>query len=177
MTIERQTTWWAGESGREVRKWFDAYGKVLRERVETGDPSAVPTMDGVAGSGRGNPGDLSSVVLLAAEVDAFLTRYATPRQRRLVDFVFAWGRTEIVTQVVYVLPDGTRSDPLQMDDPAPAGYVSAEASTRRAFDYDLDRFEAPEIDEVCKLWKTRKSIFLERELMRVAKLFAMVKGL
>lgn len=165
-------------SYREAVKQFDLWGRVVKERVLSGDPAAVPAFGGLTNSGGGSsPSDPSSMLLAFVDVDTFLARNAGPLQTSLVVFIHVWGVEEAVASVVWVFGDGTRSDALAPSEPAPAQAVTAEPLLRRREVYDLKKFEWPYLDQIASdIGMTRES-FLLREHRRLLRWLTRDKGL
>lgn len=172
------TNFWQTPRGEQARSYFEAYGAVVRERELTGDPSAVPAPDSlVRGGSRGAPSNVSDILLKYTEVKRFLDR-ATRRQAALINFVYVDGVDDKL-QIQYTFTDGSQSDWLDADHHDPPLVPVREIVTRaeRVYTHDLQLFEAPELEEVAKLWHTTKPTLLKREHERCAKTFAAMAGL
>ena len=163
---------------RQAIKQFDLWGKVVKERVLSGDLSALPSFGGLTNSGGGSsPSDPSSMLLAFVDVDTFLATHAHPLQKSLAAFIHVWGVEEMVVSVIWVFADGTRSDPLDPSEPAPTKAVTAEPNCRRRQVYDLKKFEWPYLDQIAgDVGMTRES-FLLREHKRLLRLLTQDKGL
>jgi len=163
---------------REAVKWFDIWGKVVKERVVTGDPAAVPSFSGIASrGGESSPSDPSGSLMTFTDVEMFLAAHATPRQKVLAAFIHAFGVEEGVVSVVYRFADGSLSGSLPLSAERPVQAVDAEYSTRRRTIYDLSRFPAAEVDEFCRQFGWDKEDFLSREHRRLLVYLTRAKGL
>ena len=163
---------------REALKWLDIWGRVVKERVLSGDITALPSFGGAAGrGGDSSPSDPSAMMLTFADVETFLAQNATPRQKLLAAFIHVFGVEERITAVVWVFQDGTRSDPLPPTEPAPAQAVRPEAVIKRRETYDLRKFDWPQLDPVLLELKRDKEEFLAAEHRRLLRWLTRDKGL
>ncbi|MBN9501168.1 MAG: hypothetical protein BGO01_08945 [Armatimonadetes bacterium 55-13] len=171
-------TFWDTDRGQAVRGYFEAYGAVVKERETTGDPAAIPAPDSVVvGGSRGAPSNVADILLKYTEVKRFLDRNATRRQATLMNFVYVDG-VDTATQIQYVFLDGSSSEWLDADHHEPPLVAIREIKNRseKVYTFDLNLFEAPELDEVAKLWRTPKTTLLKREHERCARVFAAFAG-
>jgi hypothetical protein len=169
--------WWSSSSGKAVKQWFEAWGRVIHERQVTGDPSAMPTMDGI-GTGRGNPSDVSNLLLYYSEVDTYLAKTRSARHRELMSFIYADSIDDVILRTLYVFGDGTQVV-LGRSEPPPQAYERCQHETKIVRFYDLFQFAAPEVEALCAAWwpHVTKERFLELEHLRLAKGFAEVTQL
>lgn len=163
---------------REAVKYFDIWGRVAKERILSGDLSALPSFSGKRGlGGDSNPSDPSAMLLTFADVETFLARNASPRQKLLAAFIHVFGVEESVTSVVWTFRDGTRSEPRDASEPQPPQAVDAEYETRRRETYDLNRFEWPALDSILAELRREKEDFLRMEHRRLLRWLTNDKGL
>jgi len=156
-----------------VKGYFEAYGAVVKEREVTGDPAAVPAPESaVVGGSRGAPSNVADILLKYTEVKRFLDRNATRRQASLINFVYVDG-ADYRTEIQYIFTDGSTSDWLEADTHEPPLVPVSEVKTRaeRIYTYDLTTFEAPELEEVARHWRTTKQALLRREHERCGRAF------
>jgi len=161
---------WETPEGKMARSWLEAWGAVHRERALTGDPSAIPNgMESEAKMKRGSPSDPPDVLLKFADVERELPRLATPRQERLIGFIYVTG-IDWHVKMRYQFPDGTMTDWVRESEEPPAmRFIGTEHKRFPFYVCNLEQFEAPELDEVAKQWKVSKRTFLDREHRRFAR--------
>lgn len=167
-------TFWETDKGQSVTSYFEAYGAVVKEREVTGDLTAVPKPEGEQmGGGRSSPSNVSDILLKYTEVKRFLDKNATRRQAALVNFIYVEG-IDYRTEIQYVFTDGSVSEWMDADNHEPPLVPIRSVSTRaeKLYVYDLNRFEAPELEEVAKLWRTTKVNLLKREHERAGRAFS-----
>lgn len=172
LPITPYRTFWETEKGLEVKGYFEAYGAVVKEREVTGDPTAVPKPEGEQmGGGRSSPSNVSDILLKYFEVKQWLDK-ATKRQASLINFIYVDG-IDYVTQVKYIFSDGSESEWLPETHEAPLVPISeVKTQVRKTHNYDLNRFEAPELEEFIKHWRTTKVNLLKREHERAGRAFS-----
>jgi len=181
MTLQawKPKAWWDTEKGAKVRQYFEAYGAVVKERETTGDPSAVPSPDSVVvGGSRSAPSNVADILIAYTEVKRFLDRNATRRQAALIAFIYVDG-VDYDTRIQYVFTDGSESEWMNADAHEAPLVPVKEVNTKseRIYRYDLAKFEAPELDEFGRMWRTTKHGLLKREHERTARTFAAFAGI
>jgi len=150
----------------EAIKWLDIWGRVVNERLVSGDPAAVPSFTGLPSfGGDSSPSDPSAILMTYAEVENWL-KSAPAMAKPFLMYIHVLGVQETAAAVVYVFEDGTRSDPIRPQDLAPVSYVRAEPKmvTRRT--YDLVKFPNTFVDQICFDWGLNKLHFLTRQYRR-----------
>ena len=162
---------------REAAKWLDIWGRVERERKETGDASALPTFAGLAApGGDSSPSDPSGCLLTHAAVETWLKREIWPMGRPLMFFVHVISTEETSVSVIYEFADGSKSDPMGMDAPPPVSYLSADVRTRTTRRCDWQKFPDEQTRQWCRLWGYGAGEFGEWQHRRLLREFARAKG-
>ena len=144
------------ESLRRARLRLLLWGARERERVASGDGSAMPrkgevlqTGPGVRGNGK--PGDLPASLHDTMDVDMAIAAWnEEPFIRGLLEFVYRDGIEEETLALRWFLRDGSDVRLEKQDDgqfpEEPASAVRCEPETKRRRTYDLEKFQDPVLD-------------------------------
>ena len=162
----------------EATRRMEIWGLVVRERMVTGDPTAIPVSDETYGSkGSGLPSDPNGSLLIFCEADLWVRRRRSTHQR-LLEFAFVDSWVE-ESRVRWVFKDGSTSEELYHSDVEPSAQVvrveTVEAVRRRSF--DLANFHAEELAIVERLWGMKRVMLLEKMLLSLMLRFARDHGL
>lgn len=117
--------WWATPAGHAANKCLTAWGAVERERRITGDPSACPKRLAGSWTGGSTNDSMPGVVMAHATVEMWM-RSIKPLQRRLLRFYYLDGMEDKVIAMLYILPNGSTSDPCLALDAVPSAYLAYE---------------------------------------------------
>ncbi|MBS1716445.1 MAG: hypothetical protein JSS72_01785 [Armatimonadetes bacterium] len=124
-----------------AEKWLLGWGAVERERLVTGDPSAVPFGGWeVKGGKRGSPSDLPGVLEVWTDVEITLGQ-KRPMLRLALLHKYRDGVQERLLDVSYELPDGTWTEPRSPEEPVPANFVSCKPTFERVRTYSFSSAE------------------------------------
>ncbi len=89
--------------------WLNSFGAVERERILTGDETAVPKPDSyMEGGRRGNPGDIADILMLHADVESVLKGYSDP-MRELLVFLHGACLKDVTSKIIFHFADGSGS--------------------------------------------------------------------
>lgn len=163
-------------------RWLNAFGAVERERVVTGDPTAIPKGSySVDGGAKGKSGDVADILTLHADVEMELKEWPEP-VRDLVTFIHGACVSDETIAIRYFFNDGSGYIDLALDEngkevDTPQNADRCEAITERKVRIDWAKLPRISVEAALENWGCSRPEFLSWRYLRFRAKLIRSKGL